>query len=45
MNPYEESELGERDLYCKQCGCLISVDEYLEYDRFCEDCSTLNEEE
>lgn len=38
MNPYEESELEGRDLYCEWCGRPISVTEYLDYDGFCEDC-------
>ena len=38
MNPYEISELENKDLYCEQCECLISVKEYLDNQGICNKC-------
>lgn len=40
MNPYEISELEGKDLYCENCGELISTSQYLEYEGLCEYCYT-----
>jgi uncharacterized CHY-type Zn-finger protein len=39
MNPYEESELESKDLYCDNCWCLISVREYHDNCGLCDDCA------
>ena len=38
MNPYEESELESKDLYCDNCWCLISVREYYDNCGLCDNC-------
>lgn len=38
MNPYEESELEARDLYCDHCGKPISSHEHYEYCGLCDQC-------
>lgn len=38
MNPYEESELEARDLYCDHCWKLISSHEHYEYCGLCDQC-------
>jgi uncharacterized CHY-type Zn-finger protein len=38
MNPYEECELENRDLYCDMCGQQISVREYMDNESFCDSC-------
>lgn len=39
MNPYEESELECKDLYCDNCWCLISIREYYDNCGLCDDCA------
>ena len=41
MNPYEFSEYEEKDLYCEECGRLMSTKEYLENEGICDDCIVL----
>ena len=38
MNPYEISELENRDLYCEKCESLISTQEYLDNQGVCDKC-------
>ena len=38
LNPYEVSELEGKDLICTCCGNIISTEEYIENDGFCNDC-------
>ena len=38
MNPYEISELEGKDLFCENCGKLISSKEYLEFNGLCAIC-------
>ena len=38
MNPYEINELENRDLFCEQCGNLISTKEYLNNEGICNKC-------
>ena len=39
MNPYEESELENRDLYCDICWCVISTREYFDNEGLCDACA------
>ena len=39
MNPYEEFELENKDLYCDNCWCLISVREYYDNCGLCDNCA------
>ena len=39
MNPYEESELENKDLYCDNCWYLISVREYYDNCGLCDNCA------
>lgn len=41
MNPYEFSEYEEKDLYCEECGRLMSTEEYLENEGICDGCIML----
>lgn len=43
MNPYEEAKLESKDLYCINCGELISTQTYDEYCGLCEDCAAIVE--
>ena len=38
MNPYEISELENKDLFCENCGKTISSEEYLEFNGLCAVC-------
>ena len=38
MNPYEINELENKNLYCEECGCLISTKTYLNNEGFCDKC-------
>ena len=38
MNPYEINELESRDLYCAECGILISTQTYIENESICDKC-------
>ena len=38
MNPYEESEFENRDLYCEICWRIISVREYFDNEGLCDQC-------
>ena len=38
MNPYEISELEGKELYCENCGEIISTEQYLEFEGLCECC-------
>ena len=38
MNPYYESELESRDLFCEMCGESISTQTYIECDGMCFNC-------
>lgn len=38
MNIYEISDLENQDLYCENCGNLISTKEYIDNDGLCNKC-------
>lgn len=38
FNPYEYAELELQDLYCEQCGEIISTQEYINNDGLCDNC-------
>lgn len=38
MNPYFIAELESKDLYCEECGKLISTQTYLDNNGFCNKC-------
>ena len=39
MNPYEEAELGNRDLTCEICWKIISTKEFIENEGICDQCA------
>ena len=45
MKPYEFAEMGCKDLYCEECGRIISTSQYIENDSLCDNCVKENENE